>query len=351
MAYTKHIWVAPQGTNLNRMKKLNETAASVDLVQDPTLTNTPTPFSVEWMNQMEQGIFDAHTDIKNNFNTLNSHADTVDGQGRNLLTVLGVSTIADAMAALAIFCNGTGIPDFSKLRIGDYLDGIDLSAIPAENGGDAGQAWNSQYLNNRIIISGFNTFKYFGDNGLNEGLNHILFTFRNIPLRKKMRSENINTGGYHASELRAFLDGTIGDGSGNYEGDAKVTTGAFFKALKGQIGNRILRILRLLDESTFGVNEICDFHYYSVFLLSEYEVFGSNVYGRPTCDHTKIQYPIYQSSNTYRRKRFNGVGSSFWLCTPPAQYNHNFCHVETKGYCAFKGPASLSGCSPSFCIY
>jgi hypothetical protein len=53
------------------------------------------------------------------------------------------------MAALRTLCNGTGVPDFSKLRIGDYLDGIDLSAIPAENGGTVGQAWNDMYKNNR----------------------------------------------------------------------------------------------------------------------------------------------------------------------------------------------------------
>ncbi|MDR2419465.1 MAG: hypothetical protein LBD79_10515 [Treponema sp.] len=62
------------------------------------------------------------------------------GKGRNLLTVLGVSTIAQAMVALRTLCNGTGTPDFSKLMLGDYLDGIDLSVIPAENGGTAGQA-------------------------------------------------------------------------------------------------------------------------------------------------------------------------------------------------------------------
>jgi hypothetical protein len=35
--------------------------------------------------------------------------------------------------------NGVGTPDFSGLQIGDYLDGIDLSAIPAENRGPAGR--------------------------------------------------------------------------------------------------------------------------------------------------------------------------------------------------------------------
>jgi hypothetical protein len=63
MAYTKTTWVEPQGSYLNRFKKQNETDTSVELIQDPVLTNTPTPFSVENMNKMEQGIYDAHQGI------------------------------------------------------------------------------------------------------------------------------------------------------------------------------------------------------------------------------------------------------------------------------------------------
>ena len=67
MAYNRHTWVAPQGTNRNRFNKSNETATSVVLVQNPTITNNPTPFSVEWMNEMEAGIFEAHERIDSRY--------------------------------------------------------------------------------------------------------------------------------------------------------------------------------------------------------------------------------------------------------------------------------------------
>jgi hypothetical protein len=60
MTYTKTAWVEPQGSYLNRFKKQNVTDTSVELIQDPVLTNQPTPFDVENMNKMEQGIYDAH---------------------------------------------------------------------------------------------------------------------------------------------------------------------------------------------------------------------------------------------------------------------------------------------------
>jgi hypothetical protein len=144
-------------------------------------------------------------------------------EGRDLMTVLGVSAVPDAMAALRERCNGVGTPDFSGLQIGDYLDGIDLSAIPAENGGTAGQPWNGAYKNNRLVLSVFNPYKGVGDTKVTK--NHIRFDFANVPFRKWMNSANDNAGGYAASELRVFLDG----------------------ANKAQIGDYILPVRRLFS--------------------------------------------------------------------------------------------------------
>jgi hypothetical protein len=67
MAYQKNTWVAPQGTNLNRFIKANETPTSVDLIQNPNITNNPTPFSAEWMNHLEDGVFNAHEIIDSRY--------------------------------------------------------------------------------------------------------------------------------------------------------------------------------------------------------------------------------------------------------------------------------------------
>ena len=59
MAYTPNTWVARAGTGLNRFSYVMDgdyiylTPAPVS-VQDPG-----TPFSVDWMNNIEQGITDA----------------------------------------------------------------------------------------------------------------------------------------------------------------------------------------------------------------------------------------------------------------------------------------------------
>jgi hypothetical protein len=81
---------------------------------------------------------------------------------RNLFDVFVVNYIDQVMEILINKNNVGGKPDYSGLRYGDYIDGIDMSAIPAENGGTAGQVWNDMYKNNRIVISAFNPYKGVG---------------------------------------------------------------------------------------------------------------------------------------------------------------------------------------------
>jgi len=61
MAYDKTIWEPREGSNLDRFEKENETARSVILRNSPnSVTQKGTKFSVQNMNKIEQGIFDAH---------------------------------------------------------------------------------------------------------------------------------------------------------------------------------------------------------------------------------------------------------------------------------------------------
>jgi hypothetical protein len=268
--------------------------------------------------------------------------------GRDLMAVLGVSAIPAAMAALRERCNGTGTPDFSGLQIGDYLDGLDLSAIPAENGGTAGQAWNAGYQNNRVVLSGFNTYKQSGDTEVTK--NHLLFTFRNIPLRKRMNPTDSNIGGYAASEIRAFLEGANGDGTGDYAGATAVTTGAFLNALKAQIGDYILPVRRLLSiRPSSGVAWAwltC-----SLFLPSEHEIFGASGRGDPSYDDgLKVQFPIYQKASTYRCKRYNGARDLHWECSPYSGSAAIFYGVHNNGNAHIYIASAVGGCTPALCI-
>jgi hypothetical protein len=234
---------------------------------------------------------------------------------------------------------------------GDYIDGLDLSAIPAENSGTAGQAWNDTYKNNRIVVSGFNTYKGMGDTENTK--NHVLFTFRNIPLKKRMNASNDNTGVYISSELRVFLEGTNGNGT---EDKSSVTTVAFMNALKGEIGDYLYTIRKL--HSTKSNNSWAN---YTVWLPSEIEVFGVPVWGdegvymaaitSPSiavrCGSiTPVHIPLYQKSYVYRVKRYNGSRQWHFLQTLYAAGASSFCAVGSNGTTSNYGVGSAGGCAP-----
>jgi hypothetical protein len=276
------------------------------------------------------------------------------GKGRNLLDMLGVSNITQAMAALRTLCNGTGTPDFSKLQIGDYLDGIDLSGIAASAANVAGQVWNATYKNNRIVIAAFNPYKGVGDSEVTK--NHILFAFANVPIRARMNPSNINVGGYTASEMRVFLDGLNGDGTGDfvYTGQAPetpVVAGAFLTALKSQIGDYIIPVRKLLDESIFEGTQTWAWRTYRVFLHSENDVFGANAWGRAGYgDGQKLHIPLYRDSYAYRIKRYNGSRDWWWLNTPDSGSAAYFCISNYYGVAYNLSASSVGGCAPAFCV-
>jgi hypothetical protein len=245
--------------------------------------------------------------------------------------------------------------DAARRLAGERLDGLDLSAVPAENSGTAGQAWNDTCKNNQIVMSGFNTYKGIGDTENTK--NHILFTFRNIPLKKRMNATNDNTGGYKASELRAFLEGTAEDGTGDKSG---VTTAAFMNALKAQLGDYLYTIRKL--HRTKSGNSWAK---YTVWPVSEIEMYGVPAYGdegvymaaisspsiAARCgSFTPIHIPLYQKSYGHRVKRYNGSRDWHFPQTPYATGASSFCHVNNYGYPSYGSASGLGGYAPAFCV-
>ena len=71
MSYIKTEWENREGVNLNKFIKIQETATSVILQNQPDQISKPgTPFSTANMNKIEQGIFDAHDRLDSDYGTL-----------------------------------------------------------------------------------------------------------------------------------------------------------------------------------------------------------------------------------------------------------------------------------------
>jgi len=255
------------------------------------------------------------------YNGLSSHGGCTDG--RNLLDVFGKTTVAEVMEILHNKCNGEGKADFSGLMIGDYLD------LPSLTVGGTTYTWNADYQNLRIVISGFNHYIYCGHPNENKK-NHILWTFRNVVLQKRMNATDTNAGGYRTSELKKYLDEVFAAGLGNALG----SSGYLYK---------IMRAISKKGSTDFVTD--------TVFLPTEVEVFGIPTYGDDQIAwNTNIQYPIYRDSSFYRVKTYNGVRAWWWEGTPAASDSLCFCCVDYRGY-SNRGAASRDyGCvAPAFC--
>ena len=246
-------------------------------------------------------------------------------EGRNLLDVLGVTTVADAMAALRERLNNgesaaDGEPDFEGLEFGDYIDGLTLSA------GSVHVPWNPNYKNTRIVLSGLNQYKGAGDT--ENAKNHILFTFRHCLTTSQMKTTNDNSGGYQATLVKTLL-----------EGDMKA-------ALQNAIGDYIYPVRRIL--STKGG---WGWATYTVFLPTEREVFGCPVWGEVDYDGGfQGQFPIFQKSAEYLVKRLNGSRQWYWLATPYSGSSSYFCVVSYYGSANNLSASSAGGLAPAFCV-
>jgi hypothetical protein len=237
------------------------------------------------------------SDITSSYKTLTAHGEG--REGRNLFDVLGVTSIAGVAAALRSRCNGTGLPDFSELLLGDYLD------LPSLTIDGTTYTWNANYKNLRLVVSGFNTYKGMGDTENTK--NHILFTFRNVIHTRAMNSENSNAGGYPASAMKTYLDGVFAVG---------------LQAALG--GDYLYPVKRLISNK--DVSPGWNWYLGTVWLPTEIEVFGLQSWGDELkTPSTPIQIPIYRDSFEYRVKRLNGSRQWWWLSSPIAALASSFC--------------------------
>jgi hypothetical protein len=273
---------------------------------------------------------DAGTDPKNPA----SHPGNIISE-ENLLTVLGVPTVADAIEVLHQLLNneGSGGPYFDGLKLGMYLDlpSLDYNYATITDDG---------FENLRIVIASFNQYK----NGTNPK-DHIKFVFKNILTQAQMRalydSKGGNYGGYpytrpgytppeHGiSIVRESLEYSSGLGGINY----------------------LYSITRRMTGGSLGAWNTVAFSA-EIFVDTEKEVFGDNDYGYSIGEMDLVQTALYaQGGTAWRIKKYNGAAADWWLASPDSASGINFCDVSAAGTSASSDAAANLGVVPVFCIY
>lgn len=155
-----------------------------------------------------------------------------------------------------------------------------------------------------------------------------------LPNTRQMNSSNTNVGGFPASALYDYLNGTILNGLPSDLRSALKTTYKWYGT-----GNN----------TTNG-----QWHGCKVWIPLEYEMFGSNA-SSPATEHTTgnaRKYPIF-TDNASRIKRMNngsGDAQRYWEASPHASDAVNFCCVYSDGNTSQSDSGTPRGVCFGFCI-
>jgi hypothetical protein len=241
--------------------------------------------------------------------------------------------------------------DFSHLRLGDYIDLDDFTVNNWYNGAAYNSttgAWdttvtvtkNLSYENTRVEIVGFDDYYYVGNTAY-PSAPHVVFQFKNIPLKAPMHKLNVSPF-YQTSQ--------------NYKGSDLVTIGLanFYTGLADNfgIGTANETIPYSVDRILGTVNdwEWCGPE--KLFLPT-----GMNVFGHPgfAQEHygvgTQSQFPLYALNPNKRRKGYNGSArETWWLAEPSAGSSSYFAIVDYTGNLYSYYSYYSFGVAPAFLI-
>lgn len=252
------------------------------------------------------------------------------GEGRNLLDVLGVATVAQAGAALKAKSDAK---DYTGLMLGDYLD------ITSDYEGV------SHTVRYEIVAFGHYHMFYNGSD-IEYGLGNITFLAKTVVYEKRINPTYSSTSErqYSNSELRGILNGSI------------------YNSLKSALGVDFKRILQY-QQFNDGTSNSPDWQtdagydgddiYYDkqaeyIYLPSSREILGEKGWGCEHWDNSHQFTALALDNGRIPCKNEAGNYKWFWNRTP-SQIPGYFCYVDYYGY-AYNVHANFTygGVRPAF---
>lgn len=162
-----------------------------------------------------------------------------------------------------------------------------------------------------------------------------------------MNYSNSNSGGWYSSKMRTVLLGS----------DSIPTSplsGSLMAALPSDL-RKVMRVCYKYSDNVGGssntasnVNESNEY----LWLLAEYEVFGTRSYANSAEQNYQQQYVYYANGNSKVKYRHSATSSTafWWLRSTSATNSHHFCLVNTYGSVAAYPAYYSYGLAPVFCV-
>ena len=188
----------------------------------------------------------------------------------------------------------------------------------------------NNYKDDFITIANKTTAQNCSDINYSETACGFVVEFAEIVEKRAMNSTNTNVGGWPATEMRTYLNGT------------------FYNNLPSDL-QAAIKPTRVI--SGHGSNDADNFTSTdNLYLLSGVEVFGSDDYD--TAANTTTQLEYYNNSSNSKIKQYNSSNSWWWLRSARSTDYGNFLDVVSDGGSAYTGANdnTVSGLAPAFRI-
>jgi len=163
-----------------------------------------------------------------------------------------------------------------------------------------------------------------------------------------MNPNNSNSGGWKESYMRKTLLGNTGT-------PTSPPSNSLLAALPSALRNVMKPVTKYTDNvgnntgnTQSNVTSTTDY----LFLLAEYEVFGSRSYANSYEQNYQVQYDYYKAGNSKVANNHTSTASAvwWWLRSPFYNYYNLFCYVNTSGYDINYGASYSAGVRPGFAV-
>ncbi len=159
----------------------------------------------------------------------------------------------------------------------------------------------------------------------------------------RMNTSNTNSGGWNNSYMRKTICGTsLTSYSGTFIAVIPAALRAVLKSVTKYTNNT--------GQSTAASAVTATTDY--IFLLSEYEVFGSTTYANSNEASKQAQYSYYSAGNSKVKNNHSSTGTAvrWWLRSPIASNSGTFVGVYAGGTVYHSYAYSSYGFAPGFCV-
>ena len=197
-------------------------------------------------------------------------------------------------------------------------------------------------IDHNSAIEGTNRIHFqFGNTAASGGV-HIAFIDSGYATRKtsgswfNMNNTDSNSGGWKSSLMRTVI------------------CPAFKSAMPSDL-QAVLKTVTKYSDNTGGGSNTASYVTATtddIFLLSEWEVFGSKTAANSAEQNYQAKYAYYSAGNS-RAKYFHShldIEAGWWLRSVYADVTNAICYVTTPGGAGYSSPMVSLGFAPAFCV-